>query len=72
MNFVCSFIVIKETLSDELNICVKDSRGQTYDNASNMSSTFSGVQVQVIAVNEKAVYIQCMTRVRIPESTSSA
>ncbi|XP_043361791.1 zinc finger MYM-type protein 1-like [Dermochelys coriacea] len=55
------FNVINETLNDKLNINLKDCRGQTYNNASNMSDTYSGVQAQVIAVNEKAVYIPCMT-----------
>uniref|UniRef100_A0A674JMD8 TTF-type domain-containing protein n=1 Tax=Terrapene triunguis TaxID=2587831 RepID=A0A674JMD8_9SAUR len=55
------FNVINETLNDKLNINLKDCRGQTYDNASNMSGIYSGVQAQVIAVNEKAVYIPCMT-----------
>ncbi|XP_064419092.1 zinc finger MYM-type protein 1-like [Latimeria chalumnae] len=55
------FNVISETLSDELNINLKDYRGQTYDNASNMSGTYSGVQARVLDVNKKAVYIPCMS-----------
>ncbi|XP_064411265.1 uncharacterized protein LOC135355515 [Latimeria chalumnae] len=55
------FNVISETLSDKLNINLKDCRGQTYDNASNMSGTYSGVQARVLEVNKKAVYIPCMS-----------
>ncbi|XP_027675561.2 zinc finger MYM-type protein 1 [Chelonia mydas] len=55
------FNVINGTLNDKLNINLKDCRGQTYDRASNLPDTYSGVQARVIAGNEKAVYIPCMT-----------
>eukprot|EP00731_Ephydatia_muelleri_P022003 Em0014g594a len=39
---------------------IKDCRGQSYDNASNMSGKYSGVQARVLEENNKASYIPCM------------
>ena len=39
---------------------LKDCRGQSYDNASNMSGKYSGVQARVLEENNKASYIPCM------------
>ena len=38
---------------DECGIKLEDCRGQTYDNASNMSGTYSGVQARFHKVNQK-------------------
>ena len=54
------FEVIMETFRDH-NINVNECIGQTYDNASNMSGMYSGVQARIVEVNRKAVYVPCMT-----------
>ena len=40
-------------------IDIKDCRGQSYDNASNMSGKYIGLQAQIKALNEYAEYIPC-------------
>jgi hypothetical protein len=40
-------------------INVMDCRGQSYDNASNMSGQYNGLQARIKAVNEKAEYVPC-------------
>ena len=37
-----------------------DCRGQSYDNASNMSGRYGGMQARMKAINPLAVYIPCM------------
>ena len=51
---------ITEALKDfKLNL--KDCRGQSYDNASNMSGKYSGMQAaRVLEESDKAIYILCM------------
>lgn len=53
------FDTIVETFRD-LEIDIKDCRGQTYDNASNMAGQYSGVQARIIGINRAASYIPCM------------
>jgi hypothetical protein len=36
-----------------------DCRGQSYDNASNMSGQYNGLQARIKAVNEKVEYVPC-------------
>ena len=49
---------IIEALKDfKLNL--KDCRGQSSDNASNISGKYSGVQARVLEENDKAIYILC-------------
>ena len=49
---------IIEALKDfKLNL--KDCRVQSYDNASNMSGKYSGIQARVLEENDKAIYILC-------------
>ncbi|XP_045032110.1 uncharacterized protein LOC123474242 [Daphnia magna] len=40
-------------------INVMDCRGQSYDNASNMSGQYNGLQARIKAVNEKVEYVPC-------------
>lgn len=51
--------VIKTTF-EELEIPLADCIGQTYDNASNMSGIYSGVQARVLQDNPRAPFIPCM------------
>ena len=44
---------------DECGIKLEDCRGQTYDNASNMSGTYSGIQARVHQVNQLAEWVPC-------------
>eukprot|EP00731_Ephydatia_muelleri_P018517 Em0011g557a len=44
----------------DFRLDLKDCRGQSYDNASNMSGKYSGVQARVLEENNKASYIPCM------------
>ena len=44
---------------DEIGIKLEDCRGQTYDNASNMSGTYSGVQARFHQVNHLAEWVPC-------------
>ena len=53
------FKTIIEALKD-FKLDLKDCRGQSYDNASNMSGKYSGVQARVLEENDKAIYIPCM------------
>ena len=53
------FNTITDTLKD-FKLDLKDCRGQSYDNASNMSGKYSGVQARVLEENNKASYIPCM------------
>ena len=43
----------------ENDIDIKDCCGQSYDNASNMSGKYSGLQAQIKELNESADYIPC-------------
>ena len=43
-----------------LGIDINNCRGQTYDNASNVSGKYSGVQARVLCINTTASYIPCM------------
>lgn len=47
------------TFLHENNLDIMDCRGQSYDNASNMSGKYEGLQKQILNVNEKASYIPC-------------
>ena len=53
------FNTIIDALKD-FKLDLKDCRGQSYDNASNMSGKYSGVQARVLEENGKAIYIPCM------------
>lgn len=44
---------------ESFDISIKDCRGQSYDNASNMSGKYSGVQSRIKEVCEYAIYIPC-------------
>ena len=48
-----------ESFLDECGIKLEDCRGQTYDNASNMSGTYSGVQARFHQVNPLGEWVQC-------------
>lgn len=43
----------------ELGIDIQDCRGQTYDNAANMSGKYSGLQARIRAVNPLAEFVPC-------------
>ena len=51
--------VIKPTFQ-ELEIPLTDCLGQTYDNPSNMSGIYNGVQAKVLNDNPRALFIPCM------------
>lgn len=42
-----------------INLEISDCRGQTYDNCSNMSGIYSGLQARIKAINPLAFYIPC-------------
>lgn len=44
---------------ESLDIPIKDCRGQSYDNAANMSGKYSGVQSRIKEVCEYAIYVPC-------------
>lgn len=44
---------------DELKLPLSNCRGQSYDNASNMSGKYSGLQARIRDLNEFAVYVPC-------------
>lgn len=50
--------VILETLS-EYGISISDCRGQSYDNASNMSGKYGGVQARLKRVNKLVEFVPC-------------
>lgn len=52
------FSKIKKLLKDH-KIDIKNCRSQSYDNASNMSGIYSGVQAQMRQVNELATWVPC-------------
>lgn len=52
------FNVLSEFLIDS-GISIENCRGQSYDNASNMSGSFEGVQSHVKKQNHLALYIPC-------------
>ncbi|XP_050530959.1 zinc finger MYM-type protein 1-like [Daktulosphaira vitifoliae] len=43
----------------EHNVDIQDCRGQSYDNASNMSGQYSGLQARIREINKYAIYIPC-------------
>lgn len=52
------FDTISACLKD-LNLDILDCRGQSYDNASNMSGRYLGLQARLKAVNPYAIYVPC-------------
>lgn len=44
----------------ESDIDIKDCRGQSYDNASNMSGKYCGLQARIKEINKYAEYIPCL------------
>ncbi|XP_023247673.1 uncharacterized protein LOC111643719 [Copidosoma floridanum] len=52
-----STVIIDFLEKNDLNI--KDCRGQSYDNASNMSGRYSGLQARIKQLNKYAEYIPC-------------
>ncbi|XP_023246665.1 uncharacterized protein LOC111643308, partial [Copidosoma floridanum] len=52
-----STVIIDFLEKNDLNI--KDCRGQSYDNASNMSGRYSGLQARIKQLNKYAEYISC-------------
>ena len=49
--------ILEKLIKDGLDIM--DSRGQGYDNGSNMSGKYSGVQAHVLRINNLAIYVPC-------------
>lgn len=43
----------------EKGIDIMDCRGQSYDNASNMSGCYSGLQTRITEINPKAIFVPC-------------
>lgn len=52
------FDAIKDTLK-EFNLDIRDCRGQSYDNATNMSGCYKGLQARIKAINEFAKFVPC-------------
>jgi hypothetical protein len=50
--------IVFQTLK-ELDIPLSDCRGQSYDNAANMSGQYSGVQTRIKEVNNLAEFVPC-------------
>uniref|UniRef100_A0ABD2WP07 DUF4371 domain-containing protein n=1 Tax=Trichogramma kaykai TaxID=54128 RepID=A0ABD2WP07_9HYME len=46
---------------EELGLNLNDCRGQSYDNAANMSGCYSGLQAQIRELNPLADYVPCST-----------
>jgi hypothetical protein len=44
---------------DELGLNTQDCRGQSYDNAANMSGVYTGLQARIKAVNPLAHFVPC-------------
>lgn len=49
------------TLLEELKLDMKNCVGQSYDNASNMSGKYSGLQARIKELSPKAEYVPCAT-----------
>lgn len=47
------------TLLQNLNLDIENCRGQSYDNASNMSGYYTGLQARIKSENNKADYVPC-------------
>ena len=47
------------TVLDDMGIDINNCRGQCYDNASNMSGTYKGVQARIKQVNPLAEWVPC-------------
>ena len=47
------------SLFEELDLNIANCRGQSYDNASNMSGAYSGLQARIKAVNPLAEFVPC-------------
>lgn len=43
----------------KLNIPIEDCRGQSYDNASNASGQYAGLQARIREINPFAMYVPC-------------
>jgi len=52
------FEIVTKKLKD-LGISIDDCRGQSYDNASNMSGAYSGLQARIKELNPLAEYVPC-------------
>lgn len=44
---------------ENLGIDIKNCRGQSYDNASNMSGAYTGLQARIVKHNSLAIYVPC-------------
>lgn len=44
---------------DETDVIISDCRGQSYDNAKNMSGKYKGLQTRIKTLNPLAVYVPC-------------
>ena len=47
------------TVLDDMGIDINNCRGQCYDNASNMSGTYKGVQARIKQINPLAEWVPC-------------
>lgn len=48
------------SLLEELNLDIQNCRGQSYDNASNMSGSYTGLQSRIKSKNHLADYVPCV------------
>ena len=60
------------SLISALGLDINMRRGQSYDNASNMSGKYSGVQARVIQINQCAAYVPCAAHLLNLVGTSAA
>lgn len=47
------------SLLENLEIDINNCRGQSYDNASNMSGAYTGLQARIVKHNSLAMYVPC-------------
>lgn len=46
-------------LTEDCGLDIQNCRGQSYDNALNMSGKYKGVQARILSLNENAIYVPC-------------
>ncbi|KAJ8941976.1 hypothetical protein NQ314_010200 [Rhamnusium bicolor] len=49
----------QQNIDDELKVDIKNCRGQSYDNASNMTGLYTGLQARIKKHNDLALFVPC-------------
>ena len=52
-------LIVLDYLCEECKLDISKCRGQSYDNAANMSGCYEGMQKKILEVNKFAVFIPC-------------